>query len=605
MITEETDRPAPGRLRRLCAWAPEILFFAVTTASGLWAGGRWLDPTGDPGIWWSVAERLARGERYYRDIYLQYGPLSPHLFSFSGRPFEFSATWLLLINWIPAIGAGFLLLLASRPFLGSLERLVLTGCLLGVSVFAPGAGRLVLPYSPAAVHALCFSLGAFLLLQTRAGGSLPALGAGALAGLAFCAKQEIGVAVLVGLGAPLLTGGRNGLGWFARCVLGFLAVASFGAFFVLSSGASLDSLRYDSHLWPVASIPPEWKALFRGVAGLTAFDWRESALVWMHELLKAISLVSLLGLLLARERRRAFWLPTLALAILLLVFDLLTGRDPLPHVQALGLSMTVALLLAALAFVDRRRPGREFLVGFGLFAGLVGTRTAFAQDLGGHYAGVAHFATILTWLLFLFCVVPDLLPGGSAPGRMARRAWAVVLLPIAWYTASGGIESLGDRSRAPVDTHRGRIWTSNLTAELYGQIGQELRPGERVLFVPETYAADVLYDVRGASPFLVHVPGWLDVRAEELIIRRLEASPPSAVVVFERSTGEFRVKPFGIGFGRLLSAWIDRHYLVVRSLRAGRILRRRPLENNRDLTAEEAHRRAQEPLQPEKERKRP
>jgi hypothetical protein len=568
-------KPPPGILERVGAWSPEIVFLLVTTGAGLWAGGRWLDPAGDAGVWWSLAERLAHGERYYRDVFLQYGPLSPYLLSLSGRPFEFSATWFLLVNWIPAIGAGLLLLVASRPFLGWLERLVLTGCLLGVSVFAPGLGRLVFSYCPAAVHALCFSLGAFLLLQSRAAGSLQAYAAGALAGLALCAKQEIGVAAFLGLNVPLLIEGRKAFGWVSRCALGFLVVVSFGVSFVLYSGASADSLRYESHLWPIGSVPPEWLALYRSVAGLVGLDW-QSVLTWVRELLKSIALVSLLGLLLARQRRRALWWPTLGLAAFLFVCDMLEGHDPLPNPQPIGLSMTVAFLLAVLALLDRSRPGREFLLGFGLFAGLVGVRATFAQDISGHYMGVAHFATILTWVLFVFCFVPDLLPGGEVPARMTRRAWAVVLLPIAWHSAINGIESLEGRFRVPVETRRGRIWVPNLMAMSCSQIGRELRPGERVLFIPETYAADVLNELRSASPFLTHVPGWLDPRAEEMLIRKFESSPPSAVVLFDRPTAEFRVKPFGVGFGRQLSAWIDRNYTVVLSLSAGKILRRRP-----------------------------
>jgi hypothetical protein len=605
------NRPGRSLLDRAKRWGPEVFFLAITSVSGLRGGGRWLDPTGDPGLWWSLAERLAHGERYYRDVFLQYGPLSPYLISFSGRPFEFSATWFLLINWIPAIGAGFLLLLVSRPFLNSLERVVLAGGLLGLSVFAPGPGRLVLSYCPAAVHALCFSLGAFLLLQSRRNGWLPACGAGALAGLAACAKQEIGVAALLGLCAPMLTQRRRAFRWIAGCVAGFLAVALLGVSFVLASGASFDSLRYGSHVWPIGSAPPEWRALFRGVAGLAGFDWRESILAWGRELLKLITLVSLLGLLLARERRSQRWWPTLGVAAFLLVNDLLTGRDPLPNVRPIGLSMTAAFLLVVAALMDRRRQGREFLLGFGLFAGLIGIRTAFAQDTSGHYTGVAHFSTTLTWALLLLCVVPNLLPGGGRPAQMARRAWALVLLPIAWYGAVIGIESLGDRIRVAVETRRGRVWMTSRIAEFYARIGKELVPGERVLFVPETYGGDVLFDLRNVSPFLLHAPGWLDLRAEEILIHRLESNSASAVVLFDRPTGEFRVKPFGIGFGRLLSAWIDRHYAVVVSLRAGKILRWKPppaaelLENDRRLTGDEPHRGLEHPLEPEKERKGP
>jgi len=556
------------------AWGPETLFLAVSTAAGIWAGGRWLDPAGDPGIWWSLAQRLAHGERYYRDIFLQYGPLSPYLFSFSGRPFAFSATWFLLANWIPAIVAGVLLLRVSRPYIDLIQRVILVGFLMGISVFAPGSSRLVLSYCPAAVHALCLSLGAFLLLRSAKERFLASYGAGALAGLALCAKQEIGVAAAIGLTCSLLIAGRTAWSSILRFAFGFGVVLSVGIAFVAGSGASFESLRYESHLWPIGFFPPEWGPIFRGVAGVLAVDWIRSPLLWFWELVKALALLSLLGLLLARERRPSRWWPSLGLAGLLMSCDVLLGRNPLPNVRPIGLSMSVAFLVALLALLDRRRPGRDFLIGFGLFAGIVGIRTAFSEDLSRPYSGVAHFGSILTWLVAIFCFAPRLLPGGEGLARMTRRAWVLVLLPAACYSAFEGIDSLRIRSSVPVGTHRGRIWTSKLKAELYGKIASEIRSGKRVLFLPETYAADVLYDLPSASPFLLHAPGWLDNRAEKMLIARLDVDPPPAVVLFERSTAEFRIDPFGVGFGRLLSAWVHHNYDIVLRLRAGTILRR-------------------------------
>jgi hypothetical protein len=590
------------------SWAPEILFLAVTTAAGLWAGGRWLDPGGDPGIWWSLSERLARGERYYRDIYLQYGPLSPYLLSWVGRPFGFSAVWYLLAGWIPAIAAGVLLLRLGRRFLAPLERIGLVGLLLGFAIFAPGPGRMVLSYCPAAVHAIILSLAAFLLTQSPSASGAVSYGAGALAGLAFCAKQEIGIAALAGLCAPLLTQPGRAAGRVTRCLLGFLGVALLGAAAVASSGASFDSLVRSSHLWPIGTVPPEWQALFRGVANVTAVDWLQDVMASMRELLKLIVLVSLLGLLLSRGRESGRWWPSLGLLGLLALADVFSGRNLLPHVRPVGLSMAVAFAVALVGALDRRRPDREFFVRLGLFAGLVGLRTAFSQDTAYHYTGVAHFATTLTWCLFLFCVVPSLLPGGSVPAARCRVAWAILLLPVAWSASARGIESLRDPSRVAVDTVRGRIWVPSRTAVTYGGIRQALRPGERVLFLPETSALDVLLGVRDASPYLIHMPGWLDAHAEDILIERFQSDPPAAVVIFERTTNEFRVKPFGRGFGRRLSGWISSNYEVVATTPNAKVLRRAressaPFDHEGRLAGEEPHRGGEEALDPQKERK--
>ena len=117
-----------------------------------------------------------------------------------------------------------------------------------------------------------------------------------------------------------------------------------------------------------------------------------------------------------------------------------------------------------------------------------------------------------------------------------------------------------------------------LFRSLYARIGQELHPGERALFLPETSGLDVLFDVRDASPFLGHMPGWLDAHAEEALIRRFETRPPDVVVIFDRPAQEFGVDKFGRGFGQTLAAWIERRYRPVASLRGGAIFRpREPL----------------------------
>ncbi len=200
----------PGRIRDTL---PEILLLAATTAAGLWAGGRWLDPMSDPGLWWSLTERLVSGEQLYRDIRLQYGPLSPYLLAGAGRVFGLSAFSFLLLNWIPAVLLGVLLLRAARPYLGTLERVAVAGLLIGIGIFGPARARLVLSYSPAAVHALCFSVASLLLLRRGKENVWGPLAAGALCGLAFCAKQEIGVAAVAGSAALLAIRARSLRRW--------------------------------------------------------------------------------------------------------------------------------------------------------------------------------------------------------------------------------------------------------------------------------------------------------------------------------------------------------------------------------------------------------
>jgi hypothetical protein len=551
------------------------VFLVVTTAAGLWAQGRWVTPIGDPGIWWSLPLRLAEGETYYRDLYLQYGPLSPYLLSLAGQVFGFSATSILLWNWIPAMVAGFLVLRAASFHLSVMERLAVAGLLLGVAIFAPGGAHLVYTYCPAAVHALCFALGALLLLAARERRTnRRAICAGVLAGLALCAKQEIGIATLLALSVPAVMRSKEGLAWLGRCLAGFLLVATLGTIVVFSS-ASVDSLRHESHLFPIGTASTvAWEPLFRLVAGLSTVDFPRQPLEALRGLVFFAALFAILGQRLAGERRVSHWLP---LAILLAVMGagaILTGT-PVWGLSFLPLSlaMTSAFLVSLAALRDRRVSERDFLVGYGLFAGLVGLRTAFSGDVSTPYSGIAHLPAVVTSAFLVLLFLPRLLPGNGAAALWTRKIWAVALLCVGWYATAYGIGSLADGGRVAIETPRGRVWTSPDHAEFFKLLPRELTPGEKILVLPETHAVDALYRLRDVSPFLIHMPGWLDDRAERKLLRKVSREPPDAILLFRRSTEEFGVRPFGEGFGVLLSDWIQRNYRVVAGTSAGQILR--------------------------------
>ncbi|HEY1249734.1 MAG TPA: glycosyltransferase family 39 protein [Thermoanaerobaculia bacterium] len=565
-------------MKRLRDWVPEIALVLVTTAAGIWAGGRWLSPTSDPGIWWSLPARLAAGERLYRDIYLQYGPLSPYLVSWIARPFAFSAASILILNWIPAVLAAVLLLRLARPFLSMLERLCLAAILIGAGLFAPGLGRLVYPYSPAAVHALCLALGALLLIRPSDRSEARGWAAGVLAGLAFCSKQEIGIAAIAALTASGLAQPRERRGWLIRSLAAFAAVAACGIAFVLAS-APLESLRLDSHVWPLAAPPPSWNRLFAMIAGIGPGLWGR-LVDSLRGLGLASSLFALIGLLLARQWRPRRLLPVAAVFAVLLAWDISDRSLVKRNLGFLHLWMTMAFVVALWAFFDRRRERRDLLVGFGVFAGLVGARSAFSGDLANPYAGVSHVPGALAFLLFVFLFLPGVWPGGGSRDaedeavRFTRLVWAVVLFPVVCLGAAIGVYSLRSGRYEPVDTPRGRIWASRATADLYARAAREVRPGERVLVLPEPNAVDVLFEARSASPFVTMMPGWLDPRAEERLIRKFEREPPDVVVVFERSTWEYGIAPFGQGFGQRLAAWIPEHNRLVATSPGGRIFRR-------------------------------
>ena len=136
--------PQPDLRAWLRDWLPELTLLAMTTAAGVWAAGRWVNPCGDPAYAWSLSYRLEHGERLYRDIYTQYTPLSLYLLAGGARLFGATARYFLFAYWVPAILAAFLLLRCARPLLSVFERLTLT-FVMATSLFLPGMGHLIFP----------------------------------------------------------------------------------------------------------------------------------------------------------------------------------------------------------------------------------------------------------------------------------------------------------------------------------------------------------------------------------------------------------------------------------------------------------------------------
>jgi hypothetical protein len=561
----------PSLRDRLLDWSPEIALVVATTAGGLWAAGRWVDPVGDPGIWWSAFYRLANGEKLYRDVYLQFGPLSPYLLSFGARLFGASASYFLIASWLPAIGASLLLLRAARPALSLLERFAVAGLLISESLFVPGPGRLVFAYAPASVQALLFSVAAFLLSTGSARASKFYL-AGSLAGLAFCSKQEIGLACLAAILASALVR-RRGLGQSARSLAAFSAVSVLGAVFVFSS-APVDVLRDRSHLWPLAFVPPEpWNHLYRWVAGVSILRWEVLVLRWAWLGLACVALSAVFGLLMGREKKPIRWVPAAAvIAVLLFSWP----REGIPRSEGfhpVALSAGVAVLSAGLAFLSPGLAGRASMLALSVFAGLIGARAAFGTERFGPYSGIAHFSTAFTWVLFLCVLVPKFLLRGERAAAWTRRAWAAALLIVAGVDAVAGLESLKERSKEIVRTPGGRIAVSASLAPFFRAIGSNVRRGESIWVLPEINGVDALFHARNISPYPSHLPGWLDEEAEVELIHFVERHPPDVVVIFDRSVKEYGVADFGEGYDRLLSEWVERNYSVVEAMPAGRILR--------------------------------
>ena len=578
---EEAALPA-GRRGRLAALAPETAFLAATTAAGVAARGRWLNPIGDTGIWWSLLGRILRGEVLYRDIHLQYGPLSPYLLALGARVFTPSASYLILTGWIGAIACGLLLLaVARRAGLGMPARLAVAALMLPLSVLGPGVSPLVLAYAPAAVHALAFSLAAFVAADAPASSRRPAVraaAAGALAGLALCSKPEIGAAAFGAVAVQLLFA-RGRIRRVLAALAGFGAVSAAGLAFVLRASADPVVWRR-SRLWPLSTeVPAPWRELFRILMGVTSPDWALLVRGSAWTLLVIALGVAVAGLLLGRERSVRGWVPAGVLAAAVLAWWLAEGWLLVGRFFPVSLSMLVSLAVAAWSAADARIPPRRrgLILGISLFAAANGARAAFSTDLFGPYVKVSQFAAALTWVLLAACVLPALLALSERVARPMRAVAVAVVLAVAVIAAGRSLGNLSPPRIVAYATRAGTVWVGEGMKRFLEAAGTATREGESVAILPEVNAVDVFFGLRDPSPWLTHVPGWLDADAERELIRRFEASPPDAIVLFDRPTWLFRTAPFGVGYGRELSAWIAARYAPIVRAPEGVVMRRRPV----------------------------
>ena len=518
---------------------------------------------------------MSQGERLYRDIYLPYTPGFSYLLAAGARLFGPTTVYFLLANWIPAIAAGLLLIRAGRSFLTLFERLALVGVVLATSIFVPGTGRLVWPYAQGIVPALALSAGALLLVRGGAARlTTRAFLSGVLAGLAFSCKQEVGVAVLLALIAAALSGLPRPLAWLTRIAAGFLAVLLPLTVFVFSS-APIDSLRHDSHLWPLSAPPATTVYLMRGVTGLTKPHWFPAARITALRDLALLVLLGVVAMLFARERSRSAWLRVALLGAGLAVWWFAEGHPRGRPFPSLALSMFVALVVMALAFFTRDLPDRAFLVSLAAFAALTGARTAVSTNLAGQYGGPGHYAPALTSVLFLVVFAPRILLDKTRSAEYLRKMLALLVFAVSWWQAAKAVAMLRYPENVAVETRAGRVFAAPANADVLNSVARHSVPGEHVLSIPEPHAVDAVFGLKGVSPLIDLLPGWFHPAMERRLIERMEKSPPELVVLWQRRFKEFGSEPFGVGYGLALNDWISRNYKVAESFPAGEVLRRR------------------------------
>ena len=591
--------PRPVPLREAAPAAFTVLFGALLLAR-TWM--TWPMPTHDVGRELAVPARVAAGERLYRDVVANCGPLPVWLHALAFRLLgDTLAAPLALLLPAAALTFASLWVLARRA---AGPAAAFWGVLWGLSValVAPNNGALVYPYSFASAHALAFSAAALAFFPAgRAGPAVAAaLWAAALASKPEWALASIGAALLAearGDGARLAFPRRSARAAAAALLAG-------GCVYALAfRGAAPDSLRKEGPL-VVLAIPPEWRNVYRIASGLDA-PLRSLGAV-------ATAATLLLGLLVAVEaatrlrRRTARHRSAGARAALVpAAFVLVAGAS----VAALGLTTPGLVLDQALPPVLRALPAAVTL--------LVGLLAAGRLESSPSLLALAAFAALGSARAFLnvsvgwggtpyaALAVPALAAAAAAaahrllPGREVPLG--VVLASLVTLQAGRVLRLSDPAAFAPVPTSRGTFRMPVERAAVFRAaldvLARRARPGDGLAAFPEGGYLTFVLGLPNPLRQEQILPGHLDAGGERAAIERLRERPPRFVVLLDQPAGAFGPVAFGRDYAQELWAAAIRPCGLVASIGAPasapvgaapffiRIYERRPVEVGTDDSA--------------------
>ena len=559
-------------MRALRRSAPALLLAAWAAALLHWTWLTWPNVLIDFGRELYVAWQLSEGARLYADVEHLNGPLSPY--------------WNALV--LRVLGVGIRSIAAANLAAGAVIVALLYRILArigdpGSATFAcavflvlfgfgdfNGVGNYnyVTPYSHELTHGLLLGLAGIacldLWVRGRRTGWLAA--AGLALGLAFLTKPEIfaasACALAAGLAAAPSPRGRSLFVLLAAAALPpLLALVLLAVRMPL--GVAVDGML---GAWTGALRP--------GVAGLSFYraamgaDRLDASLLrmagWALCLAVLLGAAAWLGRRLAPTPRRA---RAAAVAILCAVPVLGVGlRDRIPWADvAVAYPVALAALLVTLL---RRRPkdgetARWALkLVFLVFSSALLGKIILNAHLG-HYGFVLAAPATCALIVAGLAWAPRALERAGADGAPLRALvlGLVVALALVYGNATRTqVAAKGFLVRAGGDALRTQGMFGRHVDRALRDLEVRLADGDTLLVLPDGAMLNFLLRRRNPSPYVNFMPPEVMIFGEERILAAFEASPPDAVLLVHRDTGEYGARFFGTDYGQQLMAFVRRNY---------------------------------------------
>jgi hypothetical protein len=571
---------------RAAAWTARGLIVAMAIVFGWYTWGHWGDLQIDSGREMYVPVEILRGKLLFRDIWYQYGPLTPYIQAFAFTLFGPKLNVLYVTGLVLVISSALLLFEIGRNFeLKPLAAMAPALFLLAES-YHPSIFNFIFPYSYAASMGACFGLACLLFTVRYAiAGQLRWLVLAAFCtSLALLTKQEFGITCLVVLGFETLAPCCAQRSWHKLAIKGYICAAGLLPTFIVYGffvwKLSAKSIFFDN--WVMTPGTYTMTNLSHHKMALDGFrfeptEWLAAAFGAMVSLTLWFGIGYANALAITKLRLdRCLSCGLIVIGDIVVVFVGLSVAAPvwpcLPPVIGQivfpkGMYL-IALMFAALAILTvwRTRAGTEALAeaALGIYAVLAGVRVMMEMRPKGGYE---VFFNGSAFLVFAIVVARIIARGAGFLDRPRRDlligcmlSAEVLLLIVGFFPKPGKLP-------APLKTEFGTIYTQTDRAVLFTQIisfmKTHTRNGKDILVLPESASLYYFSGMQAPNQWYEVPPGVLDPKQELAFINEAESAHVQYVLLDHRRVDEFGIAPFGIGYDQSIYKWIMVHYVKV------------------------------------------
>jgi hypothetical protein len=545
--------------------------------------GHWGDLQIDCGREMYVPVEILRGKLLFRDIWYQYGPLTPYVQAWALGLFGIKLNVLYVIGMILVITSALLLFEIGRNFELVLPAAMAPAIFFLAESFPSTIFNFVFPYSYAASMAACFGFACLLFTIKHAiTRRLRWLVSAALCtSLALLTKQEFGIACLAVLGFEAIAPFFNRYSWrdlttnAMACAAGLVPALLLYGFFVWKVSAKtifIDNWVMTPGTYTMRTIGRQAMAMAGVRFGLTewsiaAFGVSVSILMWF--VIANANAFAIRKL----ELRRHFVLVVAAdVLVALIVLKLgistwsgllwLFGQIIFPKgIFLIG----CAFMILAIWKVLRTHGQAGYLAeaALGIYAVLVGIRVMLEMLSGGY----ALFFNVPVFLVFAIVVARVVAYGARSLDEQRRHLLVAFMLGTETVLLVIGLFPRSQLLNTPMKTGFGTIYTEADRAVLFPQIisfmKTHTRNGKDILVLPESPSLYYFSGMESPSRWYEAQPGVLDPEQELTLINDADSAHVQYVLVCNRHVEEYGIAPFGVGYDQSIYNWITANYTKV------------------------------------------